>query len=103
MGGRDVMAAAEGANGGERWPGGGDDTDELSGLRESEAGRKSERQRWGAGGRGGEMLRKEGKTDEGKGEGREKRREDRIGGSMERERGKEEYAEAQIVIKKDHL
>lgn len=40
MGGRDVMAAAEGANGGERWPGGGDDTDELSGLRESEAGRE---------------------------------------------------------------
>lgn len=35
MGGREVMAAAEGANGGERWPDGGEETDELSGLRES--------------------------------------------------------------------
>lgn len=36
MGGREVMeAAAEGASGGERWPDGGEDTDELSGLRES--------------------------------------------------------------------
>lgn len=42
MGGRDVMAAAEEANGGERCPGGGDDTDELSGLRESEEGRDGE-------------------------------------------------------------
>lgn len=37
MGGREVMeAAAEGTSGGERWPDGGEDTDELSGLRESE-------------------------------------------------------------------
>lgn len=35
MGGREVMAAADGASGGERWPDGGEDTDELSGLRES--------------------------------------------------------------------
>lgn len=36
MGGREVIeAAAEGTSGGERWPDGGDDTDELSGLRES--------------------------------------------------------------------
>lgn len=36
MGGREVMeAAAEGTSGGERWPEGGEDTDELSGLRES--------------------------------------------------------------------
>lgn len=36
MGGREVMeAAAEGTSGGERWPDGGEDTDELSGLRES--------------------------------------------------------------------
>lgn len=35
MGGREVMEAAEGTNGGERWPDGGEDTDELSGLRES--------------------------------------------------------------------
>lgn len=35
MGGREVMEAAEGANGGERWPDGGEETDELSGLRES--------------------------------------------------------------------
>lgn len=36
IGGREVMeAAAEGPSGGERWPEGGDDTDELSGLRES--------------------------------------------------------------------
>lgn len=36
MGGKEVMeAAAEGANGGERCPDGGEDTDELSGLRES--------------------------------------------------------------------
>lgn len=37
MGGREVMeAAAEGTSGGERWPDGGEDTDELSGLRESD-------------------------------------------------------------------
>lgn len=30
-----MEAAAEGASGGERWPDGGEDTDELSGLRES--------------------------------------------------------------------
>lgn len=37
IGGREVMeAAAEGASGGERWPEGGEDTDELSGLRESD-------------------------------------------------------------------
>lgn len=36
MGGREVMeAAAEGTSGGERWPDGGEETDELSGLRES--------------------------------------------------------------------
>lgn len=36
MGGREVMeAAAEGTRGGERCPEGGEDTDELSGLRES--------------------------------------------------------------------
>lgn len=36
MGGKEVMeAAAEGTNGGERCPDGGEDTDELSGLRES--------------------------------------------------------------------
>lgn len=35
MGGREVMEAADGASGGERWPDGGEDTDELSGLRES--------------------------------------------------------------------
>lgn len=36
MGGKEVMeAAAEGTSGGERWPEGGEDTDELSGLRES--------------------------------------------------------------------
>ncbi len=35
MGGREVMEAAEEANGGERWPDGGEETDELSGLRES--------------------------------------------------------------------
>lgn len=35
MGGREVMAAAEGVNGGERWPDGGEETDELSGLWES--------------------------------------------------------------------
>lgn len=36
IGGSEVMeAAAEGARGGERWPDGGEDTDELSGLRES--------------------------------------------------------------------
>lgn len=33
MGGREVMeAAAEGTSGGECWPDGGEDTDELSGL-----------------------------------------------------------------------
>lgn len=37
MGGREVMeAAAEGTSGGERCPDGGEDTDELSGLRESD-------------------------------------------------------------------
>lgn len=37
MGGSEVMeAAAEGTSGGERWPDGGEDTDELSGLRESD-------------------------------------------------------------------
>ena len=36
MGGGEVMEAAEGTRGGERWPDGGEDTDELSGLRESE-------------------------------------------------------------------
>lgn len=37
MGGKDVMdAAAEGTSGGERCPDGGEDTDELSGLRESD-------------------------------------------------------------------
>lgn len=36
VGGREVMeAAAEETSGGERWPDGGEDTDELSGLRES--------------------------------------------------------------------
>lgn len=36
MGGREVMeAAAEGTSGGDRWPEGGEDTDELSGLWES--------------------------------------------------------------------
>lgn len=35
MGGREVMEAADGTRGGERCPDGGDDTDELSGLRES--------------------------------------------------------------------
>lgn len=35
MGGREVMEAAEGTSGGERWPDGGEDTDELSGLWES--------------------------------------------------------------------
>lgn len=36
MGGKEVMeAAAEGTNGGERCPDGGEETDELSGLRES--------------------------------------------------------------------
>lgn len=35
MGGREVIEAAAGTIGGERWPDGGDDTDELSGLRES--------------------------------------------------------------------
>lgn len=36
IGGREVMeAAAEGTRGGERCPDGGEDTDELSGLRES--------------------------------------------------------------------
>lgn len=36
IGGREVMeAAAEGTSEGERWPDGGEDTDELSGLRES--------------------------------------------------------------------
>lgn len=36
MGGREVMeAAAEGTSGEERWSDGGEDTDELSGLRES--------------------------------------------------------------------
>lgn len=35
IGGREVMAAADGASGGECWPDGGEDTDELSGLRES--------------------------------------------------------------------
>lgn len=35
MGGREVMAAADGPSGGERCPDGGEDTDELSGLRES--------------------------------------------------------------------
>lgn len=35
MGGSDVMDAAEGTRGGERCPDGGEDTDELSGLRES--------------------------------------------------------------------
>lgn len=34
-GGREVMAAAVGVRGGERWPEGGEDTEELSGLRES--------------------------------------------------------------------
>lgn len=34
MGGSEVMEA-EGANGGERWPDGGEETDELSGLQES--------------------------------------------------------------------
>lgn len=47
IGGREVMeAAAEGTNVGERWPDAGDDTDELSGLRESEVrqtGRKYKR------------------------------------------------------------
>lgn len=32
MGGSEVMEAAEGASGGECWPEGGDDTEELSGL-----------------------------------------------------------------------
>lgn len=32
MGGREVMEAADGTSGGERWPEGGEDTDELSGL-----------------------------------------------------------------------
>lgn len=36
MGVREVMEAAEGTSGGERWPEGGEDTDELSGLRESD-------------------------------------------------------------------
>lgn len=37
MGGKEVMdAAAEGTSGGERCPDGGEDTDELSGLRESD-------------------------------------------------------------------
>lgn len=37
MGGREVMeAAAEGTSGDERWSDGGEDTDELSGLRESD-------------------------------------------------------------------
>lgn len=35
MGGSEVMEAAEATSGGERWPEGGEDTDELSGLRES--------------------------------------------------------------------
>lgn len=34
-GGREVMAAAEEARGGECWPEGGEETEELSGLRES--------------------------------------------------------------------
>lgn len=36
LGGSEVMEAAEGTSGGERWPEGGEDTDELSGLRESD-------------------------------------------------------------------
>lgn len=35
-GGSEVMAAAEGASAGDCFPDGGDDTEELSGLRESE-------------------------------------------------------------------
>lgn len=35
IGGREVMEAAEGTSGGDRCPEGGEDTDELSGLRES--------------------------------------------------------------------
>lgn len=43
MGGREVMeAAAEGTSGGERWPEGGEDTDELSGLWESDKRRQDE-------------------------------------------------------------
>lgn len=37
IGGREVMeAAADEPSGGDRWPEGGEDTDELSGLRESD-------------------------------------------------------------------
>lgn len=38
-----MEAAAEGTSGGERWPDGGEDTDELSGLRES----TRQEERWG--------------------------------------------------------
>lgn len=42
MGGKEVMdAAAEGTSGGERCPDGGEDTDELSGLRESDEKHKN--------------------------------------------------------------
>lgn len=42
MGGREVMEAAEGTSGGERWPDGGEDTDELSGLWESDKRQQDE-------------------------------------------------------------
>lgn len=44
MGGKEVIeAAAEGTSGGERWPDGGEDTDELSGLRESDKRQQEEK------------------------------------------------------------